>query len=363
MYPHQAERLALAQEAAGVAALVATTPENVRYVTGFAASTSPDSRVLAVVAAEKTALVIPEREPGGDGTADAVIRYPRGDWKAASAALARALASVTTASGTIGVDEGDLSPMDWRILTEPLGHGRVVPAAARFGAARAVKGPYELDRLARALAIAEEALNAVLQGLAAGVTEGEAAAVFAREVAQRGGTPAHVEVTVGERTALPAARAGDRALRAGELIRFDVGCLLDGYHGAVTRTAVLGEPDERQARMSEALYAGQEAAVRALAPRVTPAHVFGVTMVGVRTSGLPAYQRHHVGGGIGLDRDETPTLAPGRHPEIEAGMVLRLQTPYYEPGWGGISGDTTVLVAESEARVLNRSHRGLVVLD
>ena len=360
MYPHQAERLALAQEAAGVAALVATAPENVRYVTGFAAR---DPRVLAVVAAEKTALVIPEREAPGDGAVDAVIRYAAGDYKAAGAALARALASVAVAEGTIGVDEGDLSPADWRALTEPLGRDLVVPAAARFGAARAVKGPYELDRLVRALGITEEALNAVLQLLAAGITEREAATVFAREVTERGGTPAHVEITVGERTALPAARATDRALRARELVRFDVGCLLDGYHGAVTRAAVLGEPDARQILVSEALYAGQEAAVRALAPRVAPAHVFAMTMVAVRTSGLPAYQRHHVGHGIGLDRDEMPTLGPGRHPDVEAGMVVRVQTPYYEAGWGGISGDTTVLVGESDARVLNRSHRGLVILD
>ena len=34
MYPHQAERLTEALEAPGCAALVATAPENVLYVTG-----------------------------------------------------------------------------------------------------------------------------------------------------------------------------------------------------------------------------------------------------------------------------------------------------------------------------------------
>ena len=362
MYPHQAERLTLAREAAGATALVATTAENVRYVTGFVPPPAPDPRFLAVVAAQKTALVAPEGEAPRDAGVDVVVTYGAGGYAAIAAALAKALARVAVAHGTVGVDEGDLSPADWRALTDPLA-GTVVPAAAHFGGARSVKSPYELDRLVHALAITEEALNAVLQTLAAGVTEREAAAAFAREVERRGGTGPHAAITVGERTALAAARASERALRAGELIRFDVGCMLDGYHGAAARTAVLGEPDPRLTRVSDALYAGQEAAVRAVAPRAAAAHVFAVAMVAVRTAGLPAYQRHHVGHGIGLDREETPKLAPGRSPALEAGMVLRVQTPYYEPGWGGVSGDTTVLVTASDARVLNRSHRGLILLD
>jgi Xaa-Pro aminopeptidase len=315
-----------------------------------------------VVAAQKTALVAPEGEAPRDAGVDVVVTYGAGGYAAMRAALAKALASVAVAHGTIGVDEGDLSPAAWRVLTDPLA-ATVVPAAARFALARSVKSPYELDRLVRALAITEEALNAVLQTLAAGVTEREAATAFAREVERRGGTAPRVEVTMGERTALPAARASDRLLREGELVRFDAGCTLDGYHGVVTRTAVLGEPNARLAHVADALYAGQEAALRAIAPRVAAARVFAAAMVAVRMSGLPAYQRHHIGHGIGLDREEAPTLAPGRNPDVEAGMVLRVQTPYYEPGWGGVSGDTTVLVTASDARVLNRSHRGLILLD
>ena len=44
-------------------------------------------------------------------------------------------------------------------------------------------------------------------------------------------------------------------------------------------------------------------------------------------------------------------------------MVLRLETPYYEHGWGGAQLKETVLVTRSDARVMNRSRRGLLVLD
>ena len=48
---------------------------------------------------------------------------------------------------------------------------------------------------------------------------------------------------------------------------------------------------------------------------------------------------------------------------FEAGMVLRLETPYYAHGWGGAQVKDTVLVARDGARVMNRSRRGLLVLD
>ena len=61
MYPHQAERLTAALEAAGVEALVATSPANVAYVTGFTslARTVYGTPELAVFSPRGTALVVP----------------------------------------------------------------------------------------------------------------------------------------------------------------------------------------------------------------------------------------------------------------------------------------------------------------
>jgi Xaa-Pro aminopeptidase len=44
-------------------------------------------------------------------------------------------------------------------------------------------------------------------------------------------------------------------------------------------------------------------------------------------------------------------------------MVLRVETPYYLLGWAGMNAMDTVLVGRTGARILNRSARGLVLLD
>ena len=44
-------------------------------------------------------------------------------------------------------------------------------------------------------------------------------------------------------------------------------------------------------------------------------------------------------------------------------MILRVETPYYVPGETGLNVKETVLVTRGGIHTLNRSNRGLVVLD
>jgi Xaa-Pro aminopeptidase len=125
----------------------------------------------------------------------------------------------------------------------------------------------------------------------------------------------------------------------------------------------MGPPEPRQEQVFEATLRGVEAAVDAVRPGVDAGTVFARAVAAVRQETLPDFDRHHVGYGIGLDARETPILEAGSATPLATGMVLRLETPYYEHGWGGTQVKETVLVSTTDARVMNRSRRGLVVLD
>jgi len=239
----------------------------------------------------------------------------------------------------------------------------VVPAAALFRVARRVKSPYEIECLERALHIAEEALNAVIQMLKPGVTEREAAAVFESEVLKRDGATYPSTIAMGEHAAIPAPWPSARALRPGDLVRFDVGCVYKGFCSNVGRTGVMGEPDLRLQAVFDAVQAGLEAALGAIAPGVPAARVFNAAIAATRAGGLPEFQRHHVGHGIGLEHEEPPRLASGVTTPLEMGEVVRVEVPYYQHGWAGVNVKDTVLVTRREGHVMNRSLRGLVVLD
>jgi Xaa-Pro aminopeptidase len=390
VYPHQLDRLTGVLERGGLDALVGSTPADVAYVTGFRSLSQavyPSTLLFAVFSRRGTALVVPSidaaavaagrvevdhvtcygeffSEDAGAGEAGRRVRSLLAEAAPTPAeALAAALDALGVRAGTVALDDESLGARPLGALTERLAARAVTGARAHLAAARMVKSPYEIECLERALRIAEEAVNVVVQMLKPGVSEREAVVLYEAEVQKRGAVPYCSIIATGERSALPAAYAADVAVRPGDLVRFDLGCVFKGYYSDVARTAVVGEPSKRQEAIHAALQAGEEAAIGAIRPGARGRAVFDTAVAAVREAGLAGYRRHHVGHGIGLEPAEPPTLAPGGDHALESGMVLRVEAPYYEHGWGGLNVKDTVLVTRDGAHVLNRSHRGLVVLD
>src|SRR5262249_34643713 len=284
--PHQAERLTEALTRAGVDALVATTPANVAYVSGFRGlnPASGDSSRFALFSREGTALVLPADDVAAMSAdpldVDHVVcfgecscTFPQPEHATTrrvhavldarvarpADALAAALEQLGIRRGSAGLDERGLGHEEWERLTVRLGGIDVVPAAQHLATARRVKAPYEIESLAHALRIAEEALDVVIQTLDRGMSERDAATLYATEALKRGAWPRPAVVAMADHTAIPTPRPTDRALRKGDLVRFDVGCRYKGYHGRVGRIAVLGDPTPIQESTARALHAGMDA--------------------------------------------------------------------------------------------------------
>jgi Xaa-Pro aminopeptidase len=390
MDPHHARRLTAVLEAEGLDALVATTTENLYYVTGFRSIAHALFRGLelyGVFTRRGTGLVIPVIDTTGVAseaiTADALgvygtfffeyadepgvvgarvrewTRSPRGS---AADALVQVLGDLGVLGARIGIDEGGLFPAAWRTLEDRLHPAAPVPAYQLFRRARMVKSPEEVARLERAARIAEDGVAAVLAMLRPGVTEREAALVYEQEVLRQGASPFFTVVTMGERAALADVYPSDRALAPGDLIRFDLGCVYGAYRSDISRTAVLGAPTEKQARYYAAALAGEQAAIQAMKPGVPVSQIFDLAVRVTREHGMPHYQRHHVGHGIGLEPYDPPTINAATHTALEPGMVFCVETPYYEHGWGGVQVEDAVEITSGGARRLTRSSQDLAVV-
>jgi Xaa-Pro aminopeptidase len=339
VYPHQIERLTEALEREGLAAVVATSAANVFYVTEFEGPRDETTERFAVWAPGGEALVTPAKD------------------------VPSALRAFGVSGGRIGFDESSLTAARRKRLTASLAGFTLVPCAAALSAARRVKSPYEIECLGRSLHIAEEALNAVLQMLEPGVTEREAATVYQTEVSKRDAVPGPLSIAFGERTAMALPPPTERALAIGDLVKFDVGAVFKGYCSSVARMAVMGEPTERQAAVLEAVQAGLEAGIYAVKPGVTAGTVYDRVVSRVRSAGLADFRCDHAGHAIGLEPRESPDLRPGESTQLASGEILSLDVSHLESGWGGVALRDTVLVTTTDSRVLNRSVRGLVVLD
>ena len=187
---------------------------------------------------------------------------------------------------------------------------RLLIRRTRLMGVRAVKLPAEQQLLRTAASIAELGIAAGIAEIVPGCRETDIASVVAKTMAAQGGSPRFVVVTSGERSALSDAFASARAIEFGDLVRFDIGCVYEGYWSDIARTAVVGPPSPSQSSRYAALHAGVLAEFEQARPGVTAGELFDIGVDTVRAHGLAQYRRHHVGHAIGLSVYERPIVAP-----------------------------------------------------
>jgi Xaa-Pro aminopeptidase len=391
MDQHVKARLAKVLDAEGLDAIVASTPENLQYVTGFRSIAHALFRGLelyGVFTRRGVGLVIPfidstgvsadgievdciacygnfffnfTDQPGPIGTRvrEITSRPAAGPGEA----LREVLGSLGVTGGRIAVDEAGVFPATWQRLAEQLAGATITPGYAHFRVARMVKSSREVARLEKAARIAEDGIAAIWGMLKAGVTEREAASAFEQEVIRRGAQTFFTVVTIGPyRAALADVYASETALKAGDLVRLDLGCVYQGYRSDISRTAVLGTPTEKQRRYYDAIRDGEKAAIAAMKPGVPVSQIFEIGMTVTREHGLPHYQRNHVGHGIGLEPYDPPTINAAGQTVLEPGMVFCVETPYYEHGWGGIQVEDAVEITTAGVRRLTQSSQELQIV-
>ena len=274
-------------------------------------------------------------------------------------ALTHALDSLSTVPSRIGmdVDETQCAPLIERHFAK----AGTCNARPSLLSARSVKLPGELELLRHASRITSEAIQLARSYIADGVSELDIAAELSRRMVGNGGIPRFVVVTSGDRSARVDAYASNRRIRPGEIVRLDIGCSVQGYNSDMARTYILGEPDADQHNRYRALLLGEQAQLAMLRPGIPAARLFETAFEVVRANGLPTYRRNHCGHGIGLAAHEFPLIAPTSEVLLEPGMVLCLETPYYQIGWGGMMVEDTAIVTEAGCEVITTASRDLVI--
>jgi Xaa-Pro aminopeptidase len=376
----------------GLEALVATTPENVTYTTGFVGWSQevyPYRQQVYVLlprsASVEPAMVVPGqedtylaqqnpwitdlrlyakrggliREAGAAAASAEEQRYLRiadaPPHRDAPEALVRLLRGRGFDRARIGVDQDRMAPEGLEALRTELPHAQFIRAASLFRLIRMVKTPEEIARLRHAAEVNEAGYRAIFAAARAGAMDTHLAAAYRRTVAEPGGKWHWLHLSAGRR-AHALFRPSGAPLRPGDLISFDAGMTLDNYHADTGGTGIVGEPTEEPRRVHRALAAGIEAALAAVRPGALPSAVFEAAMAGVRGNGLPAYQGIFCGHTIGVEaREFPPMLAPARpisdpflgqttDVALEAGMTLNLELPFGRFGWGGMQIEVSIVV-------------------
>jgi Xaa-Pro aminopeptidase len=173
-------------------------------------------------------------------------------------------------------------------------------------------------------------------------------------------------VASGPNAALPHYRAGGRTLGAGDLVVLDFGGVLDGYCSDLSRTVAIGPLSPKARRLHAAVYAAQQAAIRAVKPGVETTSVDAAARSVLQEEGLGDAFGHGTGHGLGLDIHEEPRITRPRADvpsvPLQAGMVFTVEPGAYLPGFGGVRIEDDVLVTDTGYEVLTSVARELLEL-
>jgi Xaa-Pro aminopeptidase len=348
----------------GLDAVIVTNSANRRYLTGFTAEDhAPDEpAAIGVVSANGAWLLAsPTNLPWAESEAIAGVTCQpwQRPWTDSVVALA-----AEGGWSRIGVEERVLPTADWFALNDGLTEGtELVFLGTALYSLRVRKEPGELDLLREALRLTDEAFVGAAARIQAGMTEAQAAEIV-REELKRVGSEGESFATIvasGPNAAKPHHAPGDRVIREGEPVIIDMGAVVGGYHGDLTRTIWFGQPDDRLVTIYRTVADAMKASLGFFAPGVSGREVDRKVRDLLAEQGFGDYFVHGLGHGVGLRIHEAPSAGPASTDVLAAGHVVTTEPGVYIPGWGGVRIENVVAVTDTGAE--NLTHAPIVTID
>jgi Xaa-Pro aminopeptidase len=149
----------------------------------------------------------------------------------------------------------------------------------------------------------------------------------------------------------------------GEPILFDWGAKINGYCSDISRTVIIGKPDDRFMKIYNTVLDAQRKAIDAVKPGISSKSVDEAARSHIENMGFGSRFGHGLGHGTGLAVHEQPRLSPLHDSILELGMVFTIEPGIYIPGWGGVRIENMVAVRDYGAEILNGSDTALTVLE
>ena len=380
------QRVAAILDEAGVDALLATTAPNVQYLTRYRKGNG--IALLKRDALERPILFVPANtipfalEDPFDGLdvraygyfarffadgldqREALLRR----WHEATRTDASAWDLVADSLTEAGIARANVATDGYAEALGPLAQRlpglRIESRPDVYRRLRAVKSAEEIERLSEAARITEHAILTSAHSAFLGCTQQHLARVYNQVVVEANGTARADNVSIDRGGAFGNLNTPADVVADGSIIRYDVGVHHKGYASDIARCFAFRTVSDRARRIQDALVAGLEAALELVRPGAIAEELFDAAVAATRRAGLPEYARSHTGHGIGTAGAgyEAPDLKPGDRTPLEAGMVICVETPYSEVGYGGLQVEDMLVVTETGYRLLSHTPRGIQIV-
>jgi len=263
----------------------------------------------------------------------------------------------------LGYEEGYLTVAEFLDYRENL-NAKLVPMHGKIAGFRAVKDPWELDRMRKAQEITDNAFAQVLPRIKAGMTEKEVQAELIYCLLKCGADNLSFDpiVVSGPNTSMPHGVPGDRVLQAGDFITMDFGALYGSYCADMTRTVALGYATEEMKAVYETVLKAQQAAIDATRAGMLGRDIDGIARKIIEDAGYGPYFGHGYGHSLGLEVHENPNCNPKGDVPMAVNMVCSAEPGIYLPGKFGVRIEDVVIFTADGCEDITKSPKNLIIL-
>jgi Xaa-Pro aminopeptidase len=239
---------------------------------------------------------------------------------------------------------------------------KVLSAPPLVSNLRAIKEPGEIEKLQRAVDVGDAAFEYVAARIESGWTERQIAWEIEKHARENGADALSFPtiVAAGPHGSLPHAQPRDHAVQDGDPLVIDMGVIVDGYCSDLTRTIVVGEPDDQFRKIYDIVLAAQRTAEEIVKTGMSgeDAHMLAANVI--EEAGYGDKFGHGLGHGVGMLVHEAPRLAKLSKDEMQDGMVATIEPGIYIPGWGGVRIEDMVVFENGKARVMSHASKLMV---
>jgi len=351
-------RLAKRIAAEKLDAIVAVSPENVTYVSGFvvpsqslmrwrhaAVLLTADGRI-SMVAIDMEATTV-KAHAGIDD-----LKIYREFTNDPMDKLADALKELKLERSKVGIEMEFLPAKDFQTLQKNLSGVTWIAADAIFNKARQIKTPNELALLRSLSKLTDKALGDALRSAKVGTSEMELAGTLLTSLFG-GGAESYklMIIATGERSQFPNVGPTERKLRHGDIIRMEIFGQKNGYLTGVCRTAVVGDATPEQYKIWSNLIECKYLVMDLIKPGVSCPEVYRKFLQKFSELGFEPIS--FVAHGIGLHLHEEPYMGRYGDEVVEAGMVGAFEPLVYIPGRFGMQNKDMFCVTEKGCELLS----------
>ena len=355
--------------------LLVTTPQNIRYFTGYDSQfwESPTRPWFVVIpATSKPIAIVPEigESEFNKTWLDEIRTWPSPRPEDEGVSLLKAtLENLKKTHGNVGAEFG--KEMTIRMPVKDLEKLRktinlnIIDGSDALWDIRMVKTNAEIEHIKYICSIASDAYNQLPSKLAIGDTERDIVRKLKIDMLQKGADSVPFMPGISGEGGVSQIVCGptDKVLNNGDILCIDTGSTYDGYFCDFDRNYAFGEISSEVERIHETLWLATEAGIKAAIPGATTDEVWVAMNTIIQEAGTIGNNVGRLGHGLGLQLTEPPSHRPGDNTRILENMVLTIEPGMeYAPGKMIVHEENIAITKDGSRLLTKRAPRQMPII-